>query len=226
MGARAVSFCNYSYTYHTAGFDPKVALVDVSIRDVQPGEIVCVVGPNGSGKTTLLDLIARRRKPRVGQGETVVQEAGREGPTPTLRIGYVPQVPADGLVADLTIVENVVLQSSLTQGKRLGWAVGKSVRREVRERLRVVGLDALLDKLDMPPAALSDGQRQILNMIAAMWARPDLILCDEPTSKLDERNRICVASLVVKAAHETGCAVLCASHDHEVVARVADRVVA
>jgi len=142
-----------------------------------------------------------------------------------LRITYVPQMPSDGLVPDLTIVENAMMHTIVLGRHGMRRAISTKAKRDLCDALDRLGLHFLVDKLDMPPTALSGGEQQLLNLIGAMYAQPHLILCDEPTSKLDEQNRIRICSLLVTAAQETHCSVICASHDHEIVQRVADRVV-
>lgn len=218
----SLSFIDYSYSYCTKGFEPVRALSNVTINDVVPGEIVCIVGPNGSGKTTFLDAIIGKLPQRKDQGR-IVDVHGNEK---TLRLDYIPQKPGEGFVPDLSIVENLVLRKNITNKRIiLRKAVTNVIYKEIEAFLKDFGFNFLIEKLDMPPGALSGGQQQILNLLSALFADPDLIVLDEPTSKIDEVNRIRLWHLILEAAHKKRSAVLCASHDHDMIERIADRII-
>jgi energy-coupling factor transporter ATP-binding protein EcfA2 len=103
--------------------------------------------------------------------------------------------------------------------------INRKDRSDVSELLKRLGFHFLLDKLDMPPDVLSGGQQQILNVLGAIWACPDFILADEPTSKLDEVNRIRVANLLLAASRESQARILLATHDHNLADALSDRIV-
>lgn len=224
MGNVRISLRDISFTYLVRGFSPTRALSGVSVLDIVPGEIVCVIGPNGSGKSTLLDVLAGTLKLRPDQGTIEVAGAAAEGDS--FRLVCVPQKPLDGLVPELSILENIVLRKALVgKASIVGRAIDKAAMDRVAGILCSLGCEHLLGKLHMPPVALSGGEQQIINLLSAVYAEPDIIVLDEPTSKLDERNRAIFWNLLVQVVGTAGSAVLCASHDLDMVSRVADRVV-
>jgi putative ABC transport system ATP-binding protein len=113
-------------------------------------------------------------------------------------IGYVGQQP--GLVPTLTALENVELALAL-----------RGLRPEAaRETLIAVGLE---DRAEQRVARLSTGERGRVAIARALAPRPELLLADEPTSRLDQANAIAVGTLFVRLAREFGAAVICATHD-------------
>ena len=165
--------------------------------------LTAVVGPSGSGKTTLLHILAGLELPDAGEIDvlgtdmTQLDRAGRA----RLRgehVGYVGQQP--GLVATMSAVENVELALALRGLPTDG----------ARETLDAVGLT---DRAEQRIARLSTGERGRVAIARALAPRPELLLADEPTSRLDQANAISVGALFVRLAREFGAAVVCATHD-------------
>jgi energy-coupling factor transport system ATP-binding protein len=165
--------------------------------------LTVVTGPSGSGKTTLLHILGGLELPDEGLvavlGTNVAQldRAGRAG----LRrdhIGYIGQQP--GLVPALSALENVELALAL-RGQPPDPA---------REALVAVGLE---DRIDQRVSRLSTGERGRVAIARALAPRPELLLADEPTARLDQANAIAVGTLFVRLAREYGAAVVCATHD-------------
>lgn len=251
MKPNCISFRGFSYQYITKGFPAIRALTDVSINDILLGEIICIVGPNGSGKSTFLDAISGRLKINKSEGEILLNNdriSSKE-----LKLAYIPQKPLLGIIPDLSIIENLIFRkivlhkndlspfkpivfknskktwSPLDQliefiSFKLGKAVTAEEEKEVHKFLEDLGYQFLIEKLQMHPGALSGGEQQILTLLSAIYAEPQLIILDEPTSRLDEKNRLIIWSLIVRAA-KRGSTIICATHDHDMVERVADRVV-
>jgi energy-coupling factor transport system ATP-binding protein len=162
------------------------------------GEVVALTGDNGSGKTTLLRTISGLLPPLAGRVER------RPG-----RIAYLPQNP-----------------SSLLHRA--------SVRSEVEWTLRrtgsTAGAGALLDELGLgdvagrDPRDLSSGQRQRAALAAVLAGAPSLVLLDEPTRGMDGAARRSLVAALARVAGAGGSAVV-ATHDQQLVAAVASRVV-
>jgi ABC-type lipoprotein export system ATPase subunit len=173
------------------------------------GRLYAVTGPSGSGKTTLLHLLAGLDLPDAGTVEvagvelTGLDRAGRAAHR-RQAIAYVGQQA--GLVPHLSAVENVELALTLR-------GVGES-RAEALHALETVGLG---ERVTQRVARLSQGERARVAIARAVAARPQLLLADEPTSRLDGANAIAVAHLLARLARDTGAAVLCATHDPLVI---------
>ncbi|HBS49328.1 MAG TPA: zinc ABC transporter ATP-binding protein ZnuC [Rhodobacteraceae bacterium] len=174
------------------------ALRDVSLQ-VEPGEIVTIVGPNGSGKTTLLRAI-------VG---AVAPTSGRIARAPGLVVGYLPQ----RLHIDPT------LPITVERFLRLPGGASRSEIAAALARSRVTDLS----KRQM--SELSGGQLQRVLLARALVAKPGLLLLDEPTAGLDQPGSAAFYVLIDEVRRETGCAVLMISHELHVVMAASDRVV-
>jgi len=201
---------NLSYSFELPGYEPIPALKNVSITDIRPGQMIFIIGPNGSGKSTLLNCIAGRL-PRTRPIQC--------------RFSYIPQQPLEGVVLDLTVIENIILRRIIDIGTNLRKAITPSIRTEVSNICKELRLDDILERLDHPPSTLSGGQVQLLNILSAMTSQPELILLDEPTSKLDEVNKIKVLNVLIEASRRTKAPIICATHDLHYVDRIADRII-
>jgi len=187
--------------------------------DVAPGELVAIVGASGSGKSTLLYVAGALD--RDFEGEAVVADAplralGAEA-LAELRnraIGFVFQ--SFNLLSGLSALENVMLPGMLRRGAHERAA---AVRARAAEALRRVGL---ADRASAPPARLSGGERQRVAIARALFARPRVLLADEPTGNLDAQTGEGIIRLFAEMAAD-GLTVLVVTHE-ERVSRVAARV--
>jgi ABC-type lipoprotein export system ATPase subunit len=166
-------------------------------------QLTVVTGPSGSGKTTLLHLLAGLELPDGGEVDVLGTELTRldRAARADLRrdhIGYVGQQP--GLVPALSALENV----------ELALALRGLPPDSARETLVAVGLE---DRVEQRVSRLSTGERGRVAIARALAPRPELLLADEPTSRLDQANAIAVGTLFVRLAGEFGTAVVCATHD-------------
>ena len=193
------------------GPETVTALAGVDLR-VDAGEIVALVGPSGSGKSTLLALLCGWETPDDGA-------LGYRGPLAGRRpdalgwaeLALVPQ--ALGLVADLSIADNVLLPARLRR-------TTAAAERRAGDLLEDFGLTPLADRY---PHQASLGEQQRAAVARALVLRPMVLLADEPTAHQDRRHADRLLDAVADAARE-GAAVLIATHDELAQAR-ADRVV-
>jgi ABC-type lipoprotein export system ATPase subunit len=165
--------------------------------------LTAVTGPSGSGKTTLLHVVAGLELPDAGAVEVLGTELTLLDRTARAQfrrdhVGYVGQQA--GLIAALSALENVELALALR---------GLPSER-ARETLVAVGLE---DRAEQRVSRLSTGERGRVAIARALAPRPELLLADEPTSRLDQANAIAVGMLFVRLAREFGAAVVCATHD-------------
>jgi len=168
-----------------------------------------VVGRSGSGKTTLLHLLAGLDRPTSGDVVVQGREIGRLGRAAVadLRREHVALVTQEpGLVPHLTARENV----------ELGLRVRGLDAAAAEDALAEVGLAA---RLDHRANRLSAGERQRVAIARALAARPAILLADEPTARLDNANARAVGDLLSRLAHETGAAIVCATHDDALIER-------
>lgn len=167
--------------------------------DVNPGEIVTIVGPNGSGKTSLLRAIIGAAKPVEGN---ITLRAG-------LRIGYVPQK----LHIDPTLPITVERFMQLTD---------RVARQSCIDALDRAGASSLLKR---QMSQLSGGQFQRVLLARALINQPDVLLLDEATQGLDQRGSAGFYRQIETVCRESGCAVLMISHELHVVMSASDRVI-
>jgi len=185
--------------------------------DVAAGEWVAIVGESGCGKSTLLNIVAGLDRPDRGEvslaGERLdYSDDDRLALWRRANVGFVFQ--AFHLLPYLSVAENVGLPLAL-----LGVAAGERASR-ADAALASVGLGTLGARR---PASLSGGEMQRVAIARALVHRPRLLLADEPTGNLDERNAGAVLRCLAEEAGRAGAAALMVTHSR-VAAAAADRV--
>jgi lipoprotein-releasing system ATP-binding protein len=201
---------------YAAGASKISVLSGVNVR-VEAGELIAVVGPSGAGKSTLLHLLAALDTPTSGAvyfDEKAI-ESFRESELADYRnrsIGFVWQ--RHHLLADFTAAENVAMPL-LMRGAGYSEALETSAR-----WLREVGLEA---RASQRAGELSGGEQQRVAIARALVQHPALLLADEPTGDLDERNAIAIFELMQRLHREHQLTSILATHN-TVLAGRADRV--
>ena len=184
-----------------------LAGVDLEIR---PRGSLALLGRSGSGKTTLLHVLGGLVEPTAGtvewQGRPLASlDRAARGAVRAHGIAYVFQ--GANLLPHFTAVENVAFAAHLTGDSELA----------PEELLELVGLSAKADNL---PAELSGGEAQRVAIARALAQRPELLLCDEPTGHLDSDTSERVLDLIEALQRELGFALVVATHDPDVAARL------
>ncbi|WP_444970799.1 ABC transporter ATP-binding protein [Streptomyces sp. SAI-25] len=178
---------------------------------VAPGETVALMGRNGAGKSTLLGALVGMVEPTSGSVRVGGLAPARTDPRAMIRrVGLVPQEPRDLLYADTVAAE-------CAAADRDAGAAEGTCRALVSELLPGVG-DAT------HPRDLSEGQRLALALALVLTARPPLLLLDEPTRGLDYAAKGRLVGVLRSLAAE-GHAIVLATHDVELAAELAHRVV-
>jgi energy-coupling factor transport system ATP-binding protein len=177
----------------------RMPLLDDIDLEVGRGEVVALLGRNGSGKTTLLRAMAGLHEP--SRGELSVSAS----------VGYVPQDPNALLFA--TTVEDELAETLRLRGRPDG--------DRVDEWLERLGLTALRDR---HPRSLSAGQRQRVAVAAVAVGGADVLLLDEPTRGIDPPSAAALET-ALRDHRVAGRAAVMATHDVELAARVATRVI-
>jgi putative ABC transport system ATP-binding protein len=186
------------------------ALEAIDLR-VEAGSTLAIMGPSGCGKSTLLGLMAGLERPTSGRvvvGDEEISRLGDDERASVRRrqLGLVFQ--AGNLMPFLTVLENVSQQLALT-GSADGYG-------RCAEMLDGLGLGEDLEKL---PDQLSGGMRQRVAVARALVHDPRVILADEPTGSLDERNSEVVVDLLLGAQTRGGATLVVVTHDPAVAAR-------
>ncbi|MEU6271547.1 ATP-binding cassette domain-containing protein [Streptomyces populi] len=182
--------------------------VDLTTR---PGETVALMGRNGAGKSTLLSALVGLVEPTAGSVHVGGAAPHRTAPRDLVRrVGLVPQEPRDLLYADTVAAECAAADEDA------GAAAG-TCRALVSELLPDIADDT-------HPRDLSEGQRLALALAVVLTARPPLLLLDEPTRGLDYAAKARLVT-VLRGLAAGGHAIVLATHDVELAAELADRVV-
>lgn len=204
-GALAIQARDVWYDY-----DGSEALRGLSLTARQ-GELLALMGRNGSGKTTLLKHLVGLLRPKRGQ-VVVDGHDTRQAQVEDLiqHVGYVPQDPSALLFAD-------TLRQELQFTRR---AHGLPPA-DVEPWLQQLGLEGLSERY---PRELSVGQKQRAALAAILVAEPSILLLDEPTRGLDPQEKQALARFLQGQAQE-GHTVIMATHDVELAAECAQRVV-
>jgi ABC-type lipoprotein export system ATPase subunit len=183
--------------------------------EIDPGEMVAVMGPSGSGKSTLLNLLGGLDQPSGGQVIVNGQDLATVRSLDSFRartVGFVFQL--HNLLPTLTATENIEVPMR-------GQALGRRARHErARELLALVGL---ADRMEHLPSQLSGGQRQRVAIARALANEPRLILADEPTGNLDTGAGEEIMELLADLNESQGTTVIVVSHDQR-VARATGRI--
>lgn len=186
------------------------ALTHVDLT-VLPGETVALMGRNGAGKSTLLSALVGLLAPSSGSVRTGGAVPHRTRPRDLVRkVGLVPQEPRDLLYADTVAAE-------CAAADRDAGAEPGTCRALLGELLPSVADDT-------HPRDLSEGQRLTLALAVVLTARPPLLLLDEPTRGLDYAAKARLTAILRGLAAE-GHAIVMATHDVELAAELAHRVV-
>ncbi len=184
---------------------------------IEKGEFCFLVGASGMGKSSLLKLVYREETPSAGRvivnGTDVAALPKRHVPLLRRRIGVVFQ--------------DFRLLSKKTAAENVGYAldvIGVPRREKHRRVPKALELVDLLHKADAYPDELSGGEQQRVSMARALVNNPPILLADEPTGNLDPDASWNIVQLLSKI-NITGTTVVVATHDRDIVNRMARRVV-
>ncbi|HEV2707869.1 MAG TPA: ABC transporter ATP-binding protein [Pyrinomonadaceae bacterium] len=212
LEARAVS-----KTYHMGSLQV-MALHALSLT-VRAGEFIAIQGASGSGKSTLLNLIGGLDRPTTGE---ILFEGKSIRPFDKKQLAHYRRYGVGmifqnfNLIPSMTAVENVNLAlafGGVSRGER---------NRRAQALLARVGLS---DRLTHRPSELSGGEQQRVAIARALANGPRLLLADEPTGNLDSTRAEELLSLLREMIRREALTVVMVTHDKELAARFADRII-
>ncbi len=203
------------------------AIEDVSL-ELEPGEILGMVGESGAGKSMTGAAIIGLIEPsgRISAGEIRLEGERIDNLPPEAirrirgrRIGAIFQDPLTSLNPVLTVGEQLIetIRTHLKLPR-------EAARARAIDWLRRVGIPAPEARIDTYPHQYSGGMRQRVVIALALCAEPRPVIADEPTTALDVSVQAQVIALLRQLARETGVAVILVTHDMGVIAETADRV--
>ena len=198
-------------------FDDLQVLKGVNL-EVKKGEIVAIVGKSGAGKTTLLQIIGTLDRPTSGQvlieGTDVFSLNDTQlAAFRNKHIGFIFQFHQ--LLPEFTALENVCIPAMIAGQKPTDY------QSRAKQLLTELGL---ADRMDHKPNALSGGEKQRVAAARALMMSPDIILADEPTGSLDEKNKKELSDLLQQLRKQYGQTILLVTHDKE-LAQISDRII-
>ncbi|HYL52145.1 MAG TPA: MFS transporter [Acidimicrobiia bacterium] len=217
-------------------FGGLAALGDVSL-DASAGEILGFIGPNGAGKTTLFDVVSGFLVP--DEGTVVLGEGGdavdvtRLSPAARSRLGLGRSFQDGRLFPSLSVAETVAIaferhletRDPLAAALRLPWVedTERDVEMNVERLLELLGITDFRDKL---VRELSTGSRRIVDLACVLAHGPSVLLLDEPSSGIAQREAEALGPLLRRVREQTGATLLVIEHDVPLLMSIADRIVA
>jgi len=206
LDARDLAF---GYPGHSVGRD-------VSLT-VEPGEVLCLLGPNGCGKTTLFKTLLGLLPPQGGSVEIDgMALSGMKRVDVARRIAYVPQAGAG--IFPYSALDLVLMGRTAHRGLFAG-----PTREDRQIALRALDDLGIADLAARDVTRLSGGQRQLVLVARAVAQATPLIVMDEPTASLDFGNQVVVLSQVRRLA-ERGAGIVLSTHDPDHAFAVGKRV--
>ena len=192
-------------------------LKGVNLR-VKQGEIVAIVGKSGAGKTTLLQLIGTLDRPTNGQvlidsTDVFTLNDTQLAAFRNKHIGFIFQFHQ--LLPEFTALENVCIPAMIAREKVADY------QPRAKQLLTDLGL---ADRMEHKPNELSGGEKQRVAAARALMMKPSIILADEPTGSLDEKNKRELSELLLHLREQYGQTILLVTHDKD-LATMADRVI-
>jgi neutral amino acid transport system ATP-binding protein len=198
-----------------------ITAVDHCSFAVRAGSLTGLIGPNGAGKTTMFNLIAGALRPDRGQILLSGKRLDRLRPHRIARLGLSRTFQLTRELADLTVLENVVVHAQV----RVIDLLRKSIRDAERARaMELLGLVGLARLADAPAGGLSYGQKKLLELAAALMPAPKLLLLDEPAAGV---NPALLEAIVgyIEHVHRTGVTFLIVEHNMDLVMRLCDPII-
>ena len=216
----------------TKRFGGLTALDDVSF-ELHDGEILGLIGPNGAGKTTLFDVVSGFLVPNAGRIVLDGVDIGHLRPQLRARLGLGRSFQDARLFGDLTAFQTVcvALDRELSPWDPVAGALHLPHVRRAERRLgaradELIDIAGLGDSRDKFVSDLSTGTRRLVDLACHIGMRPRVILLDEPSAGIAQREAEALAPLLLQVRELTGASLLVIEHDLPLVTAISDRIMA
>ncbi len=203
--------------------------VDVDQMQVQRHSITALIGPNGAGKTTLFNLLTGFDRAQNGSWKFNTTEISKMPPHKIARLGMVRTFQLTKSLYRLSVMDNMRLAATQQRGESIFISplrpIWRNQEKEITERAEsLLERFKLIDKKDDFAAALSGGQRKLLEMARALMVNPEIVMLDEPMAGV---NPALKQSLLghIRSLRDDGMTVLFVEHDMDMVRDISDWVV-
>jgi branched-chain amino acid transport system ATP-binding protein len=216
----------------TKKFGGITAVNDVTFN-LRQGEILGLIGPNGAGKTTIVDLISGLLPANGGSVQLLGKDVSRWGPDRRAAAGLGRSFQDARIFPSLTVAENVAIGlerhievrdhlSSLLYLPAMQDSEG-DVAFTVNELIDLLNLEAFRDKF---VSELSTGSRRIVDLAMSIAHDPAVLILDEPSSGIAQRETEALGPLLESIKAETGCSMLVIEHDMPLITSISDEILA
>lgn len=199
-------------TYNGRDGNPLIVLDNTSIA-IEKGSIVTIVGASGCGKSTLLHILGGLDRPDSGTilwQEESIYDMKKEvlAKFRNKNLGFVFQF--HHLLPEFSAIENIMMPA----------LIGNETEQEAREKALMLLKDfGIADRAEHRPTQLSGGEQQRVAMARALINNPELILADEPTGNLDERNTEILLDLLYEIRRKKDVSILLITHEKNIAER-------
>jgi ABC-type branched-subunit amino acid transport system ATPase component len=210
-----------------------ITAVDSVSFNLQPGQILGLIGPNGAGKTTIFDLISGLIPLDAGRITFRGRDITKWGPDRRAAVGLGRSFQDARIFPSLTVAENVALglERHLADRDHLAALLDlpamqqqeEDVAYTVDDLIGLMGLRAFRDKF---VSELSTGSRRIVDLAMAIAHDPSVLILDEPSSGIAQRETEALGPLLKRIQAEAGCAMLIIEHDMPLITSVSDEIIA
>jgi branched-chain amino acid transport system ATP-binding protein len=224
---------------------PRLVVEDVSMRfggiyalqdvgfEVAPGEILGFLGPNGAGKTTLFDVLSGFQPSATGEVYLDGNDISRLAPDARARLGLGRSFQDGRLFPALTVAETIAVacegvtevRDPVAAALHLPAVVDSEAKvgDRVDELIEVLGLGAFADKY---VRELSTGSRRVVDLACVLAHGPRVLLLDEPSSGIAQREAEALGPLILRIRQLTGASILIIEHDVPLLSAITDRLLA
>jgi ABC-type branched-subunit amino acid transport system ATPase component len=208
------------------------AVSDVSFT-LHEGEILGLIGPNGAGKTTIFDLISGHLDADRGRISLAGTDVTSWGADRRAAVGLGRSFQDARIFPSLTVAENIAmgLERHIDVRDHVSALFGTPALRESEEDVAytvddlvdLMGLGAYRDKF---VSELSTGSRRVVDLAMSIAHDPRVLLLDEPSSGIAQRETEALGPLLLRIREETGCAILVIEHDMPLIQALSDQILA
>jgi branched-chain amino acid transport system ATP-binding protein len=210
-----------------------VQAVDRASFELHDGEVLGLIGPNGAGKTTIFDAISGFVRPASGRIVFMGEDVTDWPPHRRAVVGLGRSFQDARLFPSMTVVENIALglERHVTLKDPLAAACGmpavrdaeSDVAYQVNELVELLGLGAFRNKF---VSELSTGSRRIVDLAMSIAHKPSVLILDEPSSGIAQRETEALGPLLLRIKEEVGCALLVIEHDMPLITGISHRLLA
>jgi ABC-type branched-subunit amino acid transport system ATPase component len=205
-----------------------VAVSDVSLQ-VMSGETLGLIGPNGAGKTTTFELLSGFVPADAGTVVFDGDDVTTYGPEARAQLGLVRSFQDSGLFPTLTVLESVAVALERVAPTRVLSSIAfpsaseRAKQAGARDIVSLMGLDGYRD---LQIQELSTGTRRIAEMACLVATRPKLLLFDEPSTGIAQRETEALGDVIQEIKRALGVTLVVIEHDMPLITGIADRIVA